>query len=222
MLNRRALLQSGAGLVGASAWPASRAGSFDDFFIAIKRDDPRTIVRLVRRGFDPNTRNPQGETGLTMAFKEASLKAVEALLAAPGIQVNALNSAGESPLMLAALKGQTEWATRLLQMDADVNKTGWAPLHYAATGGHLALVRQLLDKHAYIDAESPNGTTPLMMAAGYGSLATVRLLLEEGADPSLKNQLGLSAQDFAARANREDVTEAVAAAVRRRGPQGRW
>ena len=222
MLNRRALLQSGAGLVGASAWPASRAGSFDDFFIAIKRDDPRTIVRLVRRGFDPNTRNPQGETGLTMAFKEASLKAVEALLAAPGIQVNALNSAGESPLMLAALRGQAEWATRLLQMDADVNKTGWAPLHYAATGGHLALVRQLLDKHAYIDAESPNGTTPLMMAAGYGSLATVRLLLEEGADPSLKNQLGLSAQDFAARANREDVTEAVAAAVRKRGPQGRW
>ena len=32
-----------------------------------------------------------------------------------------------------------------------------------------------------------------MMAAGYGTAGAVKLLLEKGADPSLRNQQGLSA-----------------------------
>ncbi|NCW41201.1 MAG: ankyrin repeat domain-containing protein, partial [Betaproteobacteria bacterium] len=55
----------------------------------------------------------------------------------------------------------------------------------------------LLEHHAYIDAESPNGTTPLMMAAYYGTPEATKLLLEEGADPLIKNQQGLTALDFA-------------------------
>jgi len=35
-----------------------------------------------------------------------------------------------------------------------------------------------------------------MMAAHYGTPMAVKLLLEEGADPRLKNKLGLSAWDF--------------------------
>ena len=84
----------------------------------------------------------------------------------------------------------------LIARGADVNKTGWAPLHYAASAGtpqHTAIIALLLENHAYIDATSPNGTTPLMMAAHYGSNDAVQLLLDEGADPTLKNQLGLSA-----------------------------
>ena len=59
------------------------------------------------------------------------------------------------------------------------------------------MVRVLLQHHAYIDAPSPNGTTPLMMAAHYGNPLVTKLLLEEGADPRLKNDLGLSVLDFA-------------------------
>ena len=95
-------------------------------------------------------------------------------------------------------------------------------MHYAATRGHLDIMRMLLEAHAYIDAESPNGTTPLMMAAHYGTPQAVRLLLDEGADPTLKNQLGLSAIDFAQRANRADVAAAIAAAIRQRSGKGTW
>jgi ankyrin repeat protein len=124
--------------------------------------------------------------------------------------------------MMAALKGHTDLARRLIARGADVNKTGWAPLHYAATGSHAALITMLLDAHAYIDAESPNGTTPLMMASQYGSAAAVRQLLEAGADASLKNQLGLSAQDFALRSARPEVFEMIAAHLRKQRPAATW
>ncbi len=66
-------------------------------------------------------------------------------------------------------------------------------------------MRTLLDASAYIDAESPNKTTPLMMAARYGSEQAVKLLFEEGADPTLRNEQGLSAADFARKAEREGI-----------------
>ncbi len=59
------------------------------------------------------------------------------------------------------------------------------------------MIRLLLDHNAYIDAESPNGSTPLMMAARYGSIDGARLLLDEGADATIKNEQGLTAADFA-------------------------
>jgi ankyrin repeat protein len=83
-------------------------------------------------------------------------------------------------------------------------------------------MRLLLDNHAYIDAASPNGSTPLMMAAMYGTFDAVKLLLDAGADPSLKNALGLSAIDFARQVQRDDVVVLIAAAVRNRKPKGVW
>jgi ankyrin repeat protein len=198
------------------------AGSFDDFFTAIKRDDASTVAALLNRGFDANTRNPAGEHGLFLAVRESSLKVVSVLLSRPEIDVEARSLQDESPLMLASLQGLTELCEQLIQKGADVNKPGWAPLHYAATRGHLAVMRLLLENYAYIDAQSPNASTPLMMAAHYGTPAAVQLLLEAGADPMLRNDLGLSAIDFAQRAERADSAAIIAAFVRRRQPVATW
>ncbi|WCM91641.1 ankyrin repeat domain-containing protein [Acidovorax sp. NCPPB 2350] len=225
-LSRRSFVSSvalaGAGLCGACA----HAGAYDDFFTAIVRDEAGDIASLIRRGFDPNTRNPKGEVGLTLALQQGSMQAFKVLMAAPGIKVEARNAKDESPLMIASLRGQLEAARALIAKDADVNKTGWAPLHYAASGTtdrQLELARLLIDNDAYIDAESPNGTTPLMMAVSYGRAEVARFLLEQGADPTLKNQVGLTAADFARRAARQDMSELVAEAIRRRQPnRGKW
>jgi hypothetical protein len=198
------------------------AGSYDDFFLAIKRDDADTIITLLTRGFDPNTLNPAGEPGLLLAVKEPSIKVAEVLINWPKTNVELRNKHDESPLMMAAFKGLLDISQKLIARDADVNKTGWTPLHYAATHGHLEVIALLLDKHAYIDAESPNGSTPLMMAARYGTPEAVKLLLESGADPLLKNQQGLSAIDFAQQAKRQDIAEIVAVAIRARKPKGTW
>ncbi len=206
-------------LIGLSS---VRAGSYDDFFIAINRDDGATVKLLLQQGFDPNTVGPTGFAGLFLAIKGPSPKALEALLADSRLNVELRTAQDESPLMLAALAGMTDLCTQLIARNADVNKTGWAPLHYAATGSNLQTLRLLLDNYAYIDAESPNQTTPLMMAAKYGNAQTVQLLLDSGADIGLKNALGLTAFDFAQQAGRLDSADLISAAIRANRPKGKW
>jgi ankyrin repeat protein len=190
------------------------AGSYDDFFGAIRQDNDKVIRSLLNRGFDPNTLAPNGETGLILALREPSFKVLTALLESPLTNVEFRTGNDESALMLAALKGYFPACVELIARDADVNKTGWTPLHYAATGGHLKIVQLLLDNHAYIDAASPNASTPLMMAAMYGTVDVVKVLLDAGADPLLKNGLGLTAIDFASQVQRDDIVSAIAAAIR--------
>lgn len=175
----------------------ANAGSYDDFFEALRADDVPRISRVLARGFDPNTLSPEGQYPLILAIRRPSPAVLGVLLGHPGLRVEVRNAKDESPLMLASLSGMVEVSKRLIARDADVNKTGWTPLHYAASRGHVELVRLLLSHSAYIDAESPNKSTPLMMAAMYGNPQTVALLLAEGADVTLKNDKGLHALDFA-------------------------
>jgi ankyrin repeat protein len=199
-----------------------QAGSYEDFFKAVKQDDARTVQSLIQRGFDPNTLDPEARHGLIMAIAEPSLKVAQVLIETKGTDLNFLNSAGESALMYAALKGHGPLVKLLISKDADVNKAGWTPLHYAATHGDAEIIRLLLDHHAFVNAESPNGTTPLMMAAQYGSPSAVKLLLDEGAEPLLKNEQGLNALDFAQRGNRVDAQALISDAILRLQPRGKW
>jgi ankyrin repeat protein len=198
------------------------SGSYEDFFKAIKEDDAAALTVLLQRGFDVNAVNPGGEHGLLLAFREPHLKVAQALMAWPKVAAESRSAQDESPLMLAALHGLLAECQTLIRLGADVNKPGWTPLHYAATRGHLAVMNLLLDEHAYIDAESPNGTTPLMMAAYYGTTSAVKLLLEADADPTLKNKLGLNAFDFAQSNNRLESAAIISAFIRGRQPKGVW
>jgi uncharacterized protein len=200
----------------------AKAGSYEDFFKAIQRDDAGTVKSLLQRGFDPNTRDPNQQHGLYLALREPSLKVAQVLADWPQTDLSALNAQDESALMMATLRGHNDMAKRLVTQGADVNKTGWTPLHYAATAGNVELIALLLEHHAYIDAESPNGSTPLMMAAHYASASAVKLLLESGADPLLYNTLKLSAIDFAQRANKTESADLIATFVRTRQPKGKW
>jgi uncharacterized protein len=196
-----------------------------DYFRAILRDNESAVIALTLRGLDLNVRNEKGEPGLTVALRQGSLSVADFLLAQLNLDVEARNPQGETALMMAALKGHLPQARRLIARRAEVNKPGWTPLHYAATSDTPAsvdMVRLLLEHHAYIDAESPNRSTPLMMAAHYGKPEVVRLLLEEGADPLLRNEQGLTAIEFARRAQRAETANLIAAAVRARQPAGRW
>ena len=185
------------------------AGAYDDFFHAVRLDQPAVVSGLLQRGFDPNTVAPDGTPALIKALQEQSYKVAQRLLAHPQIRVESRNVRDESALMLAALRGQEDLVIDLVSKGAVVNKKGWSPLHYAATGGHTRIAAFLIGVHADVNAESDNGTTPLMMAAMYGNSATVKLLLESGAEAYPRNDQDLSAEDFALRAGREEALKLI-------------
>lgn len=202
-----------AGAAGLSALPA-RAGSYEQFFQAIDIDAPGMVTDLLARGFDPNARNPRGQVALSIALKEQALKAAEALWAHPQLDVNAENSAGETPLMMAAMRGELDWAKRLVQRGAKVNKPGWSPMHYAAIAPDQRVMQYLLTQGGDVSALSPNGTTPLMMAARNGDERTVDLLLARGVDVRAKNQAGFNAADMARSQDRDNLADRLQALIR--------
>lgn len=197
---------------------ALAAGAYVEFFRAVNIDHAPIVKSLLARGLDPNIIEPErGDTGMILALREDSMAVFELLLNAPGIDLEAKSGNGDTALMLACFKGNKPAVEALLAKGAEVNRPGWAPLHYAAAGGHNDIIRLLLDKSAYIDAESPNKTTPMMMAARGGHIYTVKLLLDEGADATLKNDLGMSAIDFAEKYEHKDIAEGLTSRLRKAG-----
>ncbi|MBC8748199.1 ankyrin repeat protein [Paraburkholderia sp. WC7.3g] len=187
------------------------AAPIDSLIKSVKFDDVDGVNKLLAKGMDPNSVDNQGMPLLVIAAREKSDKVAAALLANPKTDIEMQDKAGENALMMASLAGDLSLVNLLIAKDAEVNKKGWAPLHYAAANGHDDIVKVLLDHSAYVDAGSPNGTTPLMMAARGGHVSTVKLLLDNGADLSVKNQIGMTALDFAKTYKEPDVVEGLTA-----------
>jgi ankyrin repeat protein len=207
-------LKNGLYAIVLTGISVAHADSYVDFFRAVNVDDVRTVNELLARGFDPNAPNTKGQPALVQALRDDSPKVVTALLAHPGIKVDSTTAAGETPLMMAAILGKLDWMQKLLDRGAQIERAGWTPLHYAASGPEPKAVALLLDRGAAIDAPSPNRTTPVMMAARYGSEDAALLLVARGANLSLRNDLGLGAADFARGAGRESLAKRLESAAR--------
>lgn len=194
-------------LLLALAGTTALAGSYEDFFRAVGVDDARTVTALLERGFDPNAPDERGQVGLFLALRAEAPKVAAALLTHPAVSIDWVNPHGETPLMMAALRGNIEWTRRLIDRGGAINREGWTPLHYAASSPEVKVVALLLDRGADVNARSPNRTTPLMMAARYGSEDAALMLVARGADLRLKNDLDLGAADFARAVGRESLAE---------------
>ncbi len=185
----------------------ARAGSVnpgDGFWDQLKGDDLGAVRFELGRGVDPNVIHPEWGPAIVHAARSKAFEVTRQLARMRTIQIDAAGQGGETALMLTALHGDLSTLKLLIERGAQVNRAGWTPLHYAATGGQLGIIRQLVEQHAFIDAESPNGTTPLMMAARMKQPEAVRLLIELGADPTMRNQSGLDAPAYLERAGLPD------------------
>lgn len=219
MKNFKLFLKIIAQLAVASAFSTAsiaQAPSADEaFFRAVANDDASTMSTLFLRGTDPNVRDAKGQLALVLALQAGNERALDQLVSHPDIKIDLANGSGETPLMMAALRGQLGWMQKLLARGAQVQRPGWAPLHYAAAGPSLAAVQLLAERGAALNAPSPNGTTPLMMAARYGSEDSARWLLKQGADATLRNEQQLQAADFARATGRDSLAaELLRAAAR--------
>ncbi len=213
--NRRTMLRALACTPMASSWPLALwsrpalAAALEDFFRAVERDDARTVAAILQRGLDPNSLDLKGQVGLYVAMREDANAVLDALLAHPGIQVDAANSSNETPLMMAALRGNLPAVKKLVASGAALAREGWTALHYAASGPSLEVLSWLVTQGAPLEALSPNRTTPLMMAAGYGNADGAERLLKAGANPRARNDAGLDAAAFARRIGRDAVASRI-------------
>jgi len=106
-----------------------------------------------------------------------------------------------TPLMKASLNGHQEIATELLASRASIDladKGGYTALMLAASNNHYTLVRLLLQNRADINRqERTQGWTALIWSAKRGHLETVKELLSVGANTEIKDNSGLTAQEWA-------------------------
>ena len=94
---------------------------------------------------------------------------------------------------------------KLIEHGAELNPSGWAPLHYAMFSGSRDMTAVLITKGAKIDAPAPNGQTALMLAVKFGKLELVQLLVEAGAKKDLADPDGLTAIGLAKKQDHSDI-----------------
>ncbi|VDB86855.1 unnamed protein product [Peniophora sp. CBMAI 1063] len=109
---------------------------------------------------------------------------IPALLLERGARLTLLDGNDNTALYLAADNGLTDTVDTLLSHAPDAidacrthNAAGYTPLHIASLKGHTEIVRLLLKRGAFIDAETAERDTALHLAACDGRIDTVQVLL---------------------------------------------
>lgn len=144
--------------------------------------DVQTLLGL---GADVNvTTTEKGVTPLYFASQNGHAAVVTALLAAPGIAVNAAIKDGRIPLHAASQQGHAAVVVALLAAPGvEVNataKTGRTPLHFASENGHVEVVTTLLKvPRVTVNSTTTNNVTPLYCASKNGHVAIVSALLDK-------------------------------------------
>ena len=116
---------------------------------------------------DVNVRAHDGMAPLHWAALRGDAAVAEALIATPGIDANAVNRHGRTPLHMASRGGCTHAQVVKVLLAApgiDVNRTnpaGWTPLHYACRARCAKTAAILVAAGADPDRRDARGWTPL-------------------------------------------------------------
>jgi len=143
---------------------------------------------------------PEAIAAFTGAAHDGNKEAVTQAIK-ENMDVNLVNTDGNTALMLAAFNGHTETIDILLKAKADVNKRnpdGRTALMFASTINKPSAVELLIKNGAEVNAyDGGEQWTPLMFAAGEGHTAVVDILLAHKANAKWVDTDGDTAADFA-------------------------
>ena len=191
------------------------------------------VKKLIAAGYDVNQFVDNNFTPLHNSTLKGYLDISKELLDA-GADVNAKSNSGITSLHNAVHSKNLELVRLLLDKGAQVNvcaKVEWSqanfspkifnflkeffggeekgitPLHNAAVGGNIEIVKLLLDKGAEIDCKNETSATPLHSAVVQGHLDIVKELLNRGADLKAKEYYGNTSLAFAITVNQKQVVD---------------
>eukprot|EP00731_Ephydatia_muelleri_P008665 Em0004g1003a len=133
-------------------------------------------------------------------------------------KVRKRNMKGETPLHLAAMKGDAAAVVALVEQGADCHakdNAGWTPLHEACNFGHMEVVKILLDNGVSVNTPGFENSVPLHDAVINNHVQVVELLISSGANPNARNSNGLTPLDLA---STEAIRNALTSPVTRTLP----
>ena len=129
-----------------------------------------------------------------------------------GISINETDNNGNSPLHLAILSGESEYARSLINQGADLiikNKLELSPLHLAVFLNNEDVANLLLLKGAEIDTKGNSGYTPLHIASELNHVSLAKDLLSMGANPRIKTDQKLTPKAIAKIQNNSEMSELI-------------
>jgi hypothetical protein len=183
-----------------------------------------TVARFfMENGAHPRTTNPDGWTAVMVAGGNEDLEMLRLLrdygaeitlhfaamigdmvkaqeLLASGVDINATDEFGRTPLMWAAAMRQSEMVKLLVDKGAKVNirdPNGWTALMWAAKNSRIETLDFLLGKGADVNASAGNGWTALMWSVSNKQTEAVKLLLNRNADVEAADWKGMTALELA-------------------------
>jgi len=155
----------------------------DEYLIAMKEhaDDPWANERIRAAVEAENIEySPKGFFNAVDVGNEKAIK----LFVEAGVDLEELNTAGWTVLMMSSFMGSEVAAEILINAGANVNardSRGYGPLHWAAYKGFFKICQLLVNKGAYVNSPSDKGITPLLQAAACGHTQIVELLISKKA-----------------------------------------
>lgn len=159
------------------------------------------VLAVVKdRGVQPDFRDEQGRTLLTLAAQAGDLAAVRGLIA-QGADPDRVGARGMTPLGMAAWRGHELIARELLFVGADarqVDARGQTALHLASRMGQVRIMSMLIQAGARADALNRAGLPPLMEAASMGQVSAMVRLTQAGVPLDQTDRHGLNAVHAAA------------------------
>ena len=130
-------------------------------------------------------------------------------LLASGINLEARDNRGFTPLHTAIWEGHEEMAKLLIESGADVNShmlgsLDWTPVGEAARFGLGDTVARLLDHGARINQRTHSGVTPLHLAIDYKNYQVAETLVSRGADVNAVTEEGVTPLQLLANGSRDE------------------
>jgi ankyrin repeat protein len=137
---------------------------------------------------DINSSNSMGKTAIIEAVEKS--KGSVPLLIEKGANVNAKDSSGNTPLILAVAKKDIEIIKLLIEKGANVNSKnnyGDTPFMTAARNGDIETIKILMSKGVSINVKDGKGNTILIEAISRNNEEMVKFLLENGANVNVRD-----------------------------------
>ncbi|XP_077452554.1 uncharacterized protein LOC144071382 isoform X2 [Stigmatopora argus] len=154
---------------------------------------------LIGKKANINLCDNQNRTALMMAVQNQN-DVIVSILLENDADVDLVDVDGNTALHLASKIPSMDSVILLVKKDANTNAKnlkGLSPLMMAIRGNHTTMAEFLLKKGADVNILDKCQRSPLMIAAGNGNMDMVQILLMFQADFTLKDNKGLSAEDYA-------------------------